>query len=235
MHDTSALVLRRHVILAVDHDDVRTFAGDLARRGFTVTVTPSAEALMRAVADGSPDAVLLASGSTSGLPAAEAVRRLRDLSGVPCVVIAPPSEGIEERIDALEAGADEVLHVGIPPIEAVARIRAVLRRVGPPAGALAPWRLVRAGRRLLPPVGDEVRLTGAEFEFLALLAAAEGAPVDRETLSIEVFRRPWRTEDRAVDSLVRRLRRKLPLDAINSIRNVGYALAVPVEFTEARV
>jgi DNA-binding winged helix-turn-helix (wHTH) protein len=72
-------------------------------------------------------------------------------------------------------------------------------------------------------------LTGAEFELLRLLAAAAGEPVDRETISRSVFRRPWQIEDRAVDGLVKRLRRKLQADAIASVRGVGYA----IRFAEA--
>lgn len=233
MHDTSALITRRRRILALDREQVRTLAEDLSQRGIAVSVAASEDALIRALTDDDAHAVLIAADRSAGRPAAEAVRRLRGASRVPCVVVASPGDGIEERIAALEAGADEVLHVGIPPNEAIARIRAVLRRVEP--DPMATWRLVRAGRRLVPPVGEPLRLTGAEFDFMALLADADGAPLDREALSLGVFRRPWRTEDRAVDSLVRRLRRKLPLDAINSIRNVGYALAVRIEVVEAHV
>jgi DNA-binding response OmpR family regulator len=233
MHDTIGLVTQHRRILALGREHVRSLAEDLSRRGISVSVAVSEEALMRGLADGFPHAVLLAGDGEANRPAAEAVRRVRGLSRIPCVVVASPGDRIEDRIAALEAGADEVLHVGIPQIEAIARIRAVLRRVAP--DPVAAWRLAPAGRRLTPLTGETLRLTGAEYEFLLMLAAADGAAVDRETLCVGVFRRPWRPEDRAVDSLVRRLRRKLPIDAISSVRNVGYALVVPIEITEARV
>ena len=72
------------------------------------------------------------------------------------------------------------------------------------------------------------RLTSAEYELVAMLAAAQGAAVDREAICRRVFRRPWRPDDRAVDSLVKRLRRKMPTDAIHSVRGVGYALTVAI-------
>ena len=88
------------------------------------------------------------------------------------------------------------------------------------------WRFAPESRALVAAAGgrDPIRLTAAEYELIRLLAAAGGEPVDRETISRAVFRRPWRVEDRAVDGLVKRIRRKLDRDAIASVRGVGYAL-----------
>jgi hypothetical protein len=83
---------------------------------------------------------------------------------------------------------------------------------------------VPARRGLLAPDGRAVRLTSAEFELLRLLAAASGDPVGREAISRTVFRRPWRVEDRAIDGLVKRLRRRIGIDAIATVRGIGYAL-----------
>jgi DNA-binding response OmpR family regulator len=140
-------------------------------------------------------------------------------------------------VAALEAGADDYLHPGMATVEAVARIRAVLRRsgLGPmapqPVAAAAPeatapgvWRLVPEDRCILAPDGTVHRLTGVEFELLRLLTAAAGEPVDREIICRQVFRRPWRPEDRSVDDLVKRLRRKTDPLAIQAVRGVGYAM-----------
>ena len=64
-------------------------------------------------------------------------------------------------------------------------------------------------------------MTHAEYALLSILAAAGGDAVERDAISDQVFRRPWRPDDRAVDSLVKRVRRKLPPDAIPSVRSVG--------------
>jgi two-component system OmpR family response regulator len=121
----------------------------------------------------------------------------------------------------------------------LARLRAVLRRASLAsrrplrlAEETADARVIEGGWRLsahrravvAPDGGAALPLTGAEFELLRLLAGAQGEPVDRETISRSVFRRPWQIEDRAVDGLVKRLRRKLRADAIASVRGVGYAL-----------
>lgn len=174
---------------------------------------------------------------------------LHDACGLACVVVTGPDTPPEHRVAFLEAGADDCLHLGLPQTEIQARVLAALRRAarslppGParhavpaaaaidrPAGSGATllaggWRLVPEQRSLLPLDGrPALRLTSAEFEFLRVLSGAAGAPVDRDAISRAVFRRPWRVEDRAVDSLVKRLRQKIGDDPIASVRGVGYAL-----------
>ena len=78
-------------------------------------------------------------------------------------------------------------------------------------------------------------MTNAEYALLSILAAAGGDAVERDAISEQVFRRPWRPDDRAVDSLVKRVRRKLPPDAIQSVRSVGYALTIALETGSAHV
>ncbi|OYW09798.1 MAG: hypothetical protein B7Z53_02240 [Rhodospirillales bacterium 12-71-4] len=138
---------------------------------------------------------------------------------------------LPDRIVALEIGADDFLLKPISGRELVARIRAHLRRgqaARPAAAAPAPaqtaaqalpqgdalpgaagWRLLPMERALRRADGSPVPLTGAEFDLLALLAETPGVPVDRETLTQRVLRRPWRAEDRALDNLVLQLRRKM--------------------------
>jgi DNA-binding response OmpR family regulator len=218
----------RLLVLATRSLRARLVAGGLMRRGVTTEVAPCVEGMVAAVAAGGPDAVLLVPERLARPGGIDAIRRLRAASALPCVVVAARADTPAERVAALDAGADEVLHAGIPVPEAVARIRAVLRRARPAAPEPEPWRLVPAGRRLAPPRGAAQRLTGAEYELVTMLTAAGGAPVDREAISRRVFRRPWRPDDRAVDSLVKRLRRKMPGEAIQSVRGVGYALTVAI-------
>jgi DNA-binding response OmpR family regulator len=147
--------------------------------------------------------------------ALDALRELRRESTIPCILVGGTPLPAGERVAALDAGADEVLDGAIALPEAVARVRAVLRRSGPaataPARSLAPngWRLSPGTRSMRGPDGGSRRLTAAEFDLLRLLAAAPGRAVDRDAISREAFRRPWQPEDRAVDGLVKRLRRKL--------------------------
>jgi DNA-binding response OmpR family regulator len=110
-------------------------------------------------------------------------------------------------------------------------VRAHLRRAqrqqaSAPAGQ---WRISEGERRLYRPDGTVVALTAAEFTLLALLAAQPGQPLDRDVLTQEVLRRPYRAEDRSLDNLVHQIRRKLGRrgagEVITAVRNQGYAFS----------
>ncbi|MEO3475137.1 winged helix-turn-helix domain-containing protein [Roseomonas sp. CAU 1739] len=219
----------------MDGDHVSPFADGLARRGVAVQMAHSAEFLMQRVSTEPPDAVLVLPSRDAPSSARDAVQLMRSVPRIPCVLVAAPDDGPEDRAAALEAGAAEVLHGGIPLPEAIARIRAVLRRARPRGTEPAAWRLLDTGRRLVSPANEALRLTTAEFGLIALLTTAAGTPVDREAVCRTVFRRPWRPDDRAVDSLVKRLRPKLPVDAIQSVRGIGYALTLPIRHIHKRV
>lgn len=235
MVDASSFGAPRLIILATDGDHARPFAEGLARGGVVVQMADSHEILMLRVSAETPDAVLVLPTHHHPIGAGQAVRMMHRFPRILCVLVAAPDDGPEERAAALEAGAAEVLHGGIPLPEAIARIRAVLRRARPRSGEPSAWRLLDSGRRLVSPANEALRLTSAEFGLVALLASAGGTPVDREAVCRAVFRRPWRPDDRAVDSLVKRLRPKLPNDAIQSVRGVGYALTLPIRAGQRRV
>lgn len=152
---------------------------------------------------------------------------LRDLTAAP-ILFLTANRNEADRVIGLELGADDFLLKPIPGRELVARVRAHLRRVTrlPTTGA---WRIQEAERRLLRPDGSVVPLTAAEFTLLALMAARPGTPIDRDTLTREVLRRPYRVEDRSLDNLVHQIRRKLGRrgagEVISAVRNQGYAFS----------
>jgi DNA-binding response OmpR family regulator len=218
----------------------------LGRKGHSVSRCEAPERalplLAEAAGPAAPDLVLIRhpGPARAGL---DLLGRLRQGSRLPMVLIGGPFDAIAERVAALELGADDHLPQGMPVAEMLARIQALLRRAAwgtarpqavagvpaPPRPAARPivggWRLIAHRRSLVSIEGAEsLDLTGAEFELLRLLSQAGGEPVDREAISRAVFRRPWRVEDRAVDGLVKRVRRKLRADAIATVRGIGYAL-----------
>ena len=162
---------------------------------------------------------------------------LRALTSAP-VLFLTGNRSEADRVIGLELGADDFLLKPIAGRELVARVRAHLRRTvrqdpvrrdpvrqdPVPAGE---WRIAMAERRVYRPDRAVVPLTAAEFTLLALLAERPGTPIDREVLTQEVLRRPYRAEDRSLDNLVHQIRRKLGCrgagEVIISIRNQGYA------------
>jgi len=218
------------LIFTADEQSPQPIVDGLTSSGLAVQLTTSAEFVMWSAMNNAPGAVLLLPRELWAPEGIHALRRLRMLHALPCVIKAALSDDAQDRVAALEAGADEVLHGGMLVAEVVARIQALLRRT---RGALSTtnWRLLAAGRVLESPRGEPQRLTSAEYALITMLASAAGEAVDRSAISERVFRRPWRSDDRAVDSLVKRVRRKLPPDAIQSVRSVGYALTITIEFT----
>jgi DNA-binding response OmpR family regulator len=97
------------------------------------------------------------------------------------------------------------------------------------------WMLSRERRELCRADGRTCPLTTAEFEVLRMLVDRRGEAVSRQELMLAVFRRPWKAEDRAVDTVVRKLRRKISGDhgdgGIKTVRPTGYVF---VGFPNAR-
>lgn len=245
----------RLAILAEDHDAANSLAAYLTHQGVLASHTPTLTDLLQCFeplgAAQHPDVVILEAGSmlSAVLPRLGRIRRLSD---VPCIVLGGET-GELDRIILLEAGADDVLAMPISQREILARVRVMLRRRDhnaprapspsqsvptPPASPAAArrtdlghgWHLCRQRRDLYRPDGERCLLTTAEFDLLDCLAHAAGRPVSREEACRTVFRRSYWAEDRSVDNLIMRLRRKLEADArrpevIRSIRPLGYMFA----------
>ena len=153
------------------------------------------------------------------------------LNGVPCIVVTGRSDPLE-RILHLELGADDEISKTESPRELLARIHSVLRRThGRPVAAAQPapstaWRFLADRRELIRPDGTPCHLTSAEFETLRALIAANGEPVGRAELCRLALRRDLPAGDRAVDTLIRKLREKIdPIrgeNVIKSVRHLGY-------------
>ena len=162
----------------------------------------------------------------------EVCRTIRRDSSVPVLMLTARGE-VMDRVVGLELGADDYLPKPFEPRELLARVQTVLRRAASTAPALDKGTLRFEGleidldRRQVRRQGETIELTGAEFELLALLAAAPGKVFSRDDILTRL--RGHAAEEiasRAVDILVSRLRRKLePLDAIRTLRNAGYLFA----------
>ncbi|MGG5887100.1 response regulator transcription factor [Falsiroseomonas sp. HC035] len=217
-----------HSLLIVEDDAI--LAGELletfADHGMAARSVDKWPAALKMLEDWQPDLIILdqrlgAVDTLLMLPA------LRALTAAP-VLFLTGNRSEADRVIGLELGADDFLLKPIAGRELVARVRAHLRRTvrreAVPAGE---WRIAPSERRLYRPDRSAVPLTAAEFTLLALLAERPGTPVDREVLTQQVLRRPYRAEDRSLDNLVHQIRRKLGCrgagEVIVAIRNQGYA------------
>jgi DNA-binding response OmpR family regulator len=133
----------------------------------------------------------------------------------------------------LGVGADDYVTKPFSMRELVARIRAVLRRVGRPAMDAADGGAVRVGElevderaRRVRRDGTEVHLTPTEFDLLACLLRNRGAVLTRAVLLEQVWDWADASGTRVVDSHVKALRRKLGQGLIRTVHGVGYSLEV---------
>ena len=220
-------------LLVVD-DDARL--RELLRRylsdnGFRVTLAGDAAEARANLASFAFDLIVLdvMMPGESGIDLTRALRS-DSRTGVPILLLTAMAEA-EDRVNGLEQGADDFLAKPFEPRELVLRIRNIIERRG--AADAEPRRSVRFGifrfdlaRGELYRGGDIVRLTAAEAELLASLAARAGEAVSREDLSRSA---PFSGNIRNVDVQMTRLRRKIEHDPrypryLQTVRGTGYAL-----------
>jgi two-component system, OmpR family, response regulator MprA len=203
----------------------------LQLEGYEVALAPDGVAALEQTYDFEPDAVIL----DLGLPRLDGIdvaKRIRKDTDVP-ILILTAREGIESRVEGLDAGADDYLVKPFERQELLARIRAMLRRT-PPRGA--EWLQV-ADLRLNPAQhqafrGDrEIELTHREFELLEYLMRNERLVISRDTLLEDVWGYVSPGETNTVDVFVSNVRRKLESAdeprLLHTVRGAGYVLRAP--------
>lgn len=167
----------------------------------------------------------------------ELCRTIRKESDIPLIMLTARGD-VMDRVIGLELGADDYLPKPFEPRELVARLQTVLRRrPAVQAGAQRTGgRLKFEGLTIDPTtrsvqcLGVDVELTSTEFDLLHLLAREPGRVFHRDDILNQLRGRDAELYTRAVDLVVSRLRKKLePLDAIKTLRNAGYALALHPE------
>ncbi|HWE55934.1 MAG TPA: response regulator transcription factor [Acidimicrobiales bacterium] len=212
------------VLLVEDDDSIaEPLIEGLAREGFTVQrVATGGDALA------SPDSDLVI--LDLGLPDMDGYavcQQLRARSSVPILVVT--ARGSEaDKVLGLDLGADDYLVKPFGLRELMARIRAVLRRVGEPSEEkvqeLGPLVIDRRTRRVYVDQAELI-LSPKEYDLLALLAEDPGAVVQRQTILEEVWDPHWYGPTKTVDVHVASLRRKLGHpEWIETVRKVGLRL-----------
>jgi two-component system KDP operon response regulator KdpE len=206
-------------ILVIEDDTAlrRALRTSLKARAFDVVESPTAEECLVLVADDRVDVVLLDLGLPD-LDGVEALRRLRTFSQVPVVVLTARDRQ-HDKIEALDAGADDYVTKPFDIDELLARLRAVLRRV--PQAASTPALVQVDGleidlvRKQVRLDGDVVHLTKTELALLEQLATQPGKLLTHEHLLRQVWGRGYGSESNYLRVYVGQLRRKLGDDAAN--------------------
>ena len=201
------------VLVIEDEPQVRRFLRtSLKAHGFAVLEAENGALGLREAAQHVPELVLLDLGLPD-LDGTEVVRRLRTWSRVPVLILSARGEE-RNKVEALDAGADDYLTKPFGFAELLARMRAALRRAARPDGpeesvlAHGPLR-IDLGRRRVELDGQEVHLTPIEFRLLAVLARHSGRVVTHKQLLTEVWGPQSAEETQYLRVYMTHLRRKL--------------------------
>lgn len=216
-------------ILLVDDDaELCQLLGEfLTREGFTVECEHEGNRGLEKAGQPGIDLVVL-DVMLPGLDGFEILRRLRQKSRVPVIMLTARGEDVD-RIVGLELGADDYLPKPFNPRELAARIRAILRRyeARPDSGS---GRIevngvaLDSGTREVTSDGKRVELTTFEFDILEMLMRSAGRVLSRDALMENFYNRKATPFDRSIDMHISHLRKKLENGEalIKTIRSIGY-------------
>jgi two-component system, OmpR family, phosphate regulon response regulator PhoB len=205
---------------------------NLEKEGFDVATALDGEEGLAAVSEAKPDLILLdwMLPHMSGLEFCRQLRRGRETQTIPVIMLTARGEE-NDRVRALDVGADDYVTKPFSPNELSARIRALLRRARPAAGAnlLTYGGLVMdLGSHRVTRDGRHIHLGPTEFRLLRFLMEHPGRVYSREQLLDAVWGRDIYVEARTVDVHIRRLRKAINApgqhDLIRTVRSAGYAL-----------
>jgi two-component system response regulator PrrA len=218
-------------VLVVDDDPGVRRALDRALRleGFVVRLAAGGDEALQAVRARPPRAIVLdmTMPGTDGLAVIRGLRAQGDATPI-CVLSA--RDGLDDRVEGLQAGADDYLVKPFQTPELVARLHALLRRSASVTVALREVGPLRVDRRrhLVWLDGDEVDLTAREFSLLACFVDHAGAVLSRGQLLELVWGYDFAVATNVVDVFVGYLRRKLEVGGrprmLHTVRGEGYVL-----------
>jgi two-component system response regulator MtrA len=220
--------MSQRILVIEDDQSIAEIVGILLRaEGFEVSYCADGNQAMNAFQVVNPDLVLL-DLMLPGRDGVEICRAIRDLSGVPIVMLTARSD-TSDVVTGLEAGADDYIVKPIKNEELIARIRARLRNIEAPT-----VNEIKVGDLVIDVAGHGVKrgdinipLTVLEFKLLVTLAKRPWQVFSREALLEEVWEYQHAADTRLVNVHVQRLRAKIEIDPENpeivlTVRGVGY-------------
>jgi len=200
----------------------------LTEAGFALDLAADGEEALFLGQTESYDAVVL----DLGLPLLDGLsvlRRWRAEGLTMPVLILTARDAWTEKVEGLNAGADDYLAKPFVMAELIARLQALIRRAhgrATPEIALGPLRIDTTTKSVTLN-GAPVRLTAMEYGLLAYLAHHPGRPVSKAELTEHLYAQDFDRDSNTLEVMVARLRRKLGEGLIETIRGQGYRLAAP--------
>jgi two-component system KDP operon response regulator KdpE len=195
----------------------------LREAGFEVEAVATGQEALDAAAVRPPDAAIVDLMLPDG-DGVEVCRQLREWSAMPILVLSALGDE-DQKVRALEAGADDYVTKPFGPRELVARLGAALRRAAGPADEPA----IRSGRlevdlaaRVVRVDGSEIHLTPIEFDLLRTLARNRGRLLTHRALLVEVWGPSYADDTAVLRTHIANLRRKIGSEHVRTDPGVGY-------------
>ena len=229
-------------ITLVDDDEniVASISLALESHGHTVKAYHDGVAGLAALESDPPDMAIL-DVKMPRLDGMEVLRRLRQTSSVPVIILTSKDDEIDEIL-GFNLGADDYMHKPFSQRLLLERVKAVLRRANPDADEMGTMlsaeaiqaRAIKRGRLTMDPARHDclweerpVRLTVTEFLLLQALAQRPGFVKSRDNLMDAAYEDQVYVDDRTIDSHIKRMRKKFrdvdpEFDAIETLYGVGY-------------
>ena len=229
----SSYARRTVLVVAEDVTAAELVRQNLQAAGFYVAVVSDRVDALRRIKSATPDIVMIdvASADNARLKVCKLIRANRPIQKLPIVILSASSSE-NDRLRALEFGADDYLAKPFNPRELVLRTRNLLRRCEENVlteeiviGDL----LINIPRNLVRVREQKLSLTPTEFRLLRFLAEHRDRIFSRNELLLNVWQYEANVTSRTVDTHVRRLRDKLGSAGhyIGTIRGVGYSFSEP--------
>jgi len=215
---------RRRVLVVDDEPQIlRALRILLREAGFEVALAATAEEALDSAALRVPDAAIvdLILPDRDGV---EVCRSLREWSAMPILVLSAVGEE-DEKVRALEAGADDYVTKPFGPRELIARLNAALRRAAPvpdePVVAVDGLEIDLAAHAVRRD-GAAVHLTKTEFELLRTLVRNRGRLLTHRMLLVDVWGPAYADDVLTLRTHISNLRRKIGRDAVRTEPGIGY-------------
>ena len=231
--------MANHLLIVDDDELVQSLlAAYMKGEGYKVSYAGTGKEMMATLNTENIDLILL----DLGLPDEDGLtltRQIRARSSIPIIVITQ-RQSREDRLTALELGADDYLTKPFDPEELVLRVHNILDRAKNGGGGrrqanvieCGGWKIDAGARSVTGPMGQDITLTNAEFNLLAALAKAPNRVRSRDYRLDAVSRSDDAPSDRLIDVLISRVRKKIEDEPKNpkiiiTVAGSGYKFSEP--------
>jgi two-component system, OmpR family, alkaline phosphatase synthesis response regulator PhoP len=217
----------KKILIADDEPDILEIVGyNLSREGYQVTTAKDGDEALAKAKTVKPELIILdiMMPKKNGVEVCELLRAKPAFKDTLIIFLTALSDE-SSHVKGLETGADDYVSKPISPKVLLSKVNALFRRVKPEQGMT----VIRTGNLEIDPVKFEVTVDGRpatlakkEFELLYMLASKPG----RGFLRNEILNQVWGNEvivgDRTIDVHIRKIRQKLGIDCITTVKGVGY-------------